>query len=168
MLSIFDNPNTEHVRQQCQELLTIYERNKNVKDFPVEDMVVILNQFTTVNVKVLPLCAKLSYWEFLHEVMDNLEYGYSKAFPLVWPDYMRNDLSCLSHTQICAEYDRFLMHREVIFKKYGIPFKQTVDKFAILGWFQRPQQEQFFLSIVKVLCDYFLYLTTEPVDNSFV
>jgi len=163
MLSLFNNPNINQVTNQCKDMLLIYERNKYVKDFPVEDMIAILNQFTTANVNILPFSAKVSYWEFLHDILNNVDLKFTKTFPSVWIDYLCRDTSCLSYNQSCLEYCNYLTRREVIFKKHCYPIKLTDDKKILLNWFQQPEQEIMFLSIVKVLCEYYLFLTKESI-----
>ncbi len=159
MLTIF-NGEPIYVSRRIKHLQEIYRNNKNITNYNIENMVYMLSNFDTVHVDLPFLSDKLSYWEFLHDILDNIEYGYFKTLPHIWLEYCKGDTTDLTYVQKTNELYKYLEHREIVLTKLNLPTKTTKDKLVILNWFKRDNQECLFLGITHVLIEFYLYLTT--------
>lgn len=81
------------VSGQCNcpvpEIAELYNRNKNRKDFLIEDILAITDLFTIDidNIKRVPYAV---YWDFMMEVVSNIDTGKWTMHPYMWKRYIVN------------------------------------------------------------------------------
>lgn len=104
------------------------------------------------------------YWQFLHEILDNIETGNWTTVPLNWTEFYRtSDTSDLTERQVAQETEQYLKHREHVLRKLNITVGPLQEKQLILAWLRNKNGFKDMLSVSYALANFHRITTSVPV-----
>ena len=104
------------------------------------------------------------YWQFLHDVLHNIEHGIWTTMPCFWTEFYRvSDTSDLTERQVAQETQQYQDHREHVLRQLNIAKSPIQEKELILRWLRNHNGFKDMLSVCHALANLHRITTTVPV-----
>lgn len=108
------------------------------------------------------------YWQFLHEILYNIETGSWTTVPLNWTEFYRtSDISDLTERQVTQETEQYLKHRNNVLYTLNIAVGPLQEKQLILSWLRNKTGFKDMLSVSYALANFHRITTSVPVVNDY-
>jgi len=146
--------------ERANLLHTIFKQSKNAPDPKVVNIMELMSMFNTYNVNDPILGKSFTYWDLLHDCLENMKTGKWRTLPRFWLECIEgNKASPLMDYQVDAEYRKYLTHRKAVLNELGLPNNEAYDKEVILHWVRMKKGEQYLLGIAHTLLRAHLFFT---------